>query len=111
VHQLFYRSIVVDRDALKRRYQLTRANSEIAEGSWIGGQNLSYVSATRARMPIQKTRQILAQKHLARVQVQCHLIAPGDVFRKTIYGTFIDTHFYPRAFACGTIRILPSFFG
>jgi hypothetical protein len=77
----------------------------------MSGQNLSHVSATSASLPIQKTRQILAQKHLARVQVAMSPVAQDDVFRKTIFGTFNDAEFYPRAFACGTIRILPSFFG
>jgi hypothetical protein len=63
------------------------------------------------RTPIQKSRQILAQKHSGRVQVRMSLVVQDNVFRETSFGTFIDADFYPRAFACGTIRILPSFFG
>jgi hypothetical protein len=63
------------------------------------------------RAPIQKSRQILAQKHSGRVQLQMSLVVQGKVFRETTFGTFIDAEFYSRAFAYGTIRILPSFFG
>jgi hypothetical protein len=71
----FYRASLVDREALKRRYQLARANSEIAGLVRMAGQNLSHVSAISAILPIQKTRQILAQKHWARVQVAMSLVA------------------------------------
>jgi len=41
-------------------------------------------------MLIQKTRQILAQKHSCRVQLGMSLLVPGNVFTETAFGTLID---------------------
>jgi hypothetical protein len=60
---------------LERRYQLALANSQIAVSYSMDGQNLSHVSAIIAAGWIQKSRQILAQKHSGRVQLSMSLVA------------------------------------
>lgn len=77
----------------------------------MNGQNLSGVRNIIAGARTKKTRQILAHKHLCRVQLQCHLLCAVAHSGKPNLQHSSMLKFYPSAIACGTIRILPSFFG
>jgi hypothetical protein len=111
LHQLFLSHAAVDRNGVNRRYQLARANSQI-EVPWpMDGQNLSHVSAINAARRSRNHGKFSRRNIRAAFRFGCHLLHKSTYSVKPHLEHSSMRQFYPRAFACGTIRILPSFFG
>jgi len=101
----------VDRGGLKRRYQLARAKQRDSMDAVDDGQNLSHVSANSAARRSRNHGKFSRRNISNAFSFRCHLLHKTTYSEKSHLEHSSMPHFYPIAFACGTIRILPSFFG
>ena len=77
----------------------------------MNGQNLSHVSATSGACRSRIHGKFSRRNIRLAFRFQCHLLHKVTYSGKPHLEHSSVLQFYSRAFACGTIRILPSFFG
>jgi hypothetical protein len=98
--------LLADLTVLKRRYQLTRANSEIAGRLSMGGQNLSHVSATTPACRSRKHGKFSRGNIRVPFSIRSLICITHETVENSMFTNLLAAMFYSSAIAYGRIRVL-----